>query len=247
MKEMQSLYSELIEETKVYRTCDRNCEKNYVLFGILIGALYKASGIMVIGRSTNGWDRYDLSTDDLFSGGKSLFNRPEKLTELKLYNSKSKFWSVLKGLFKQIYGDDWEQYIAYTNYLKIAPDEEAGHLGTPPKKLRDLQESTCKKILAKELDITHPRHIIVFTGCNLEDMDFSERVMSALLSYYLNQEEWPKPLYRKKWSNGKNWLEVYKLGDTLVYLTEHPDTRNVNEHVAVLFEALNKYKNIKWI
>lgn len=236
-----SLYSELIERTVEYRNTERNCEKDYVLFGMLIGTMYQVGGIEVIGRATNGWDRYDLSTKDLFYGENRLFNRPEKLTELKQTNNSSKFWLVLNALFAQIYGEDWEQYISYTNYCKIAPDEEAENNGTPPKKLRELQDPICRKIIAAELDSTQPGHILVFTGCKLEDMDFSERTISALSSYYLNQDEWPECINRTIWGNGKNWLEVYKMGDTYVYLTEHPDTRDVKEHATVLLNALKKY------
>lgn len=238
---MTSLYSELVSKTEEYRTNSNNIEKDYVLFGYLVGRNYQPGGIGVIGRSSNGWDRYNLSSDNLFVGEDRIFNRPEKLTELKENNTRSKFWQVMQEMLSPIYGDDWEQYITYSNYFKIAPDEEAENNGTPPRRLCNLQESACRQILHNELESCRPKHLIVFTGCNLEDMYFSEKAMSALSSFYLKQEYWPEPIYTKKWDNENNWLEVYKMGKTYVYLTEHPDRKSVTEHAKVIAEALNKF------
>lgn len=57
--ELEELYSKLINDTEKYRLSDKN--KDYVLFGGIAGRNYKHHGLMVIGRSPNGWHRYNLS------------------------------------------------------------------------------------------------------------------------------------------------------------------------------------------
>lgn len=241
--ELEELYSKLINDTEKYRLSDKN--KDYVLFGGIAGRNYKHHGLMVIGRSPNGWHRYNLSHIGLFNGIDRLFDYPDKLTELKNNNKSSKLWQVLHGIGPALFGENWEQSILYSNYCKLAPDENSEPNGTPPKRLRNLQEEICNQILNLELDVYCPKHIIAFTGCNINDMDFSERLMTCLLTYYSNNnfsgKSWPNPIKRTTWGTDHFVLEVYKINETYIYLSEHPDRKNVKEHTNVLLKTLQKF------
>jgi hypothetical protein len=237
---LKELYSNLIQITKEYR--ENNEDKSYVLFGGIAGCNYKYDGLMIIGRSPNGWHRYKLSLEDLFDGCDRLFDYPEKLTELKKHNKTSRLWQVLSKIGNEIFNgvEDWEQSIFYSNYYKLAPDEVSEPNGTPPKVLRDLQKDICSQILKLELDTFRPKHIIAFTGCYVRDMSFSEVLMNTLLSYYLNKvpPTWPEPIKRVLWGNGRYALEVYKINETYIYLTEHPDRKSCIEHANILINEL---------
>lgn len=174
-----------------------------------------------------------------------MFDYPDKLTELKNNNKSSKLWQVLHGIGPALFGENWEQSILYSNYCKLAPDENSEPNGTPPKRLRNLQEEICNQILNLELDVYCPKHIIAFTGCNINDMDFSERLMTCLLTYYSNNnfsgKSWPNPIKRTTWGTDHFVLEVYKINETYIYLSEHPDRKNVKEHTNVLLKTLQKF------
>ena len=184
----------------------------------------------------------NLSIAGLFDGLDRLFDYPEKLTELRNNNNTSKLWQVLNRIGATILGKDWEQSILYSNYCKLAPDEVSASNGTPPKRLRNLQQDICDSILKLELDVYCPKHIIAFTGCNIGDMDFSERLMPFLLTYFSNEnfsdKPWPSPIKKLNWGNGCYSLEVYKINGTYVYLSEHPDRKNTTEHAEILLKNL---------
>lgn len=238
--ELEKLYSELIISTEQYRLSECNKEKDYVLFGAIAGQNYRPNGLMIIGRSPNGWHRYELSTRDLFNGPERIFDYPEKLTELRLSNTSSQLWQVMNKIGIEILGDNWEQSILYSNYFKLTPDENAEKHGTPPCQLRNLEQDLCNKILHLELEVYQPKHIIAFTGCNVEDLDFSERLMPKLLTYYSSEDftnkSWPYPIKRILW--GKYALEIYQINKTFIYLTEHPERKSCSDHANILIDAL---------
>lgn len=127
----------------------------------------------------------------------------------------------------------------------MAPDEESEPNGTPLKRLRNLQQDICDKILRLELDVYCPKHIIVFTGCNIGDMDFSERIMPFLSSYFSNEDysdkPWPRHIIKETWGDGRFALEVYKINETYIYLSEHPDRKNIIEHANGLLKNLRTF------
>lgn len=244
---LESLYSELQQVTEEYRSDERNKDKGYVLFGAICGEKYKSGGLMILGRSTNGWYRDVTSDISPFDGDEPIIDYPEQLTKLKQDNTNSRLWQVLNALCPQLIGDHWEQKIVYSNYCKIAPDDESEKNGTPSKELRNLQGSICNKILKIEIESFQPRHIIAFTGCNIEEIDFSERAIPALYEICskeddLNITSWPPKIDGCCWGcHNKFGIEVYKMGDTFIYLTEHPDRKDVQSHVKALYSMITKF------
>ena len=76
-------------------------------------------------------------------------------------------------------------------------------------------------------------------------MDFSERLMTCLLIYYSNEDfsgkSWPNPIKKMTWGNDRFVLEVYKINETYVYLSEHPDRKNVMEHTDMILKNLQTF------
>lgn len=242
---LDALYSELQLKTEQYRLSSENETKDYVLFGALSGKYYKSGGLMILGRSTNGWYRYVPTKQGPFEGSEPILDFPEQLTKLRHDNTNSRLWQVLNSLCTNLLGSNWEQRIVYSNYCKIAPSEEAENNGTPPKQLVKLQENICNEILKIEIESFQPRHIIAFTGCKIENIDFSERLMPALNRIYTknknaNLSEWPILIDEFTWGN-KYGIEVYKIENTIIYLTEHPDRKEVLSHVEALSTMIMKY------
>ncbi len=242
--DLENLYNKLIIMTNEYRCSERNKDKDYVLFGAIAGRNYCQNGLMVIGRSPNGWHRYDLSSNGLFKGNSRIFDYPEKLSELKENNKSSKLWRILNLICSNLYGSNWEQHIFYSNFYKLAPDEYAEPNGTPTITLRNLQQEICNRILCLELETYRPKNIIVFTGC-YKGTEFSERIIPTLLTYFLgvdySNREWPQPINRILWGNDKYALEVYSINGVYIYLTEHPDRKSCNTHANILLTEVKKH------
>ena len=261
--ELFRLYNKLIEITRPYRKNKRNRNKSYVLFGALIGMLYKERGIMFLGRSSNGWHCYvdDEKSPFLFneseildgngeqfvdSVANPLFDIPGKLTLLKENNRKSKVWQLISLLGQALCGKNWEQHIVYSNYCKIAPDEESSKLGTPPVGLINLQEEIVDEILRIELEVMLPQHIICYTGCT-EGLDISERLMPILLAFYSGEDQSEK--YNKEWRKYKNvemikdeslnsnLMEIYRIGDNYIYLLDYPQGKSPEAMAAAILKA----------
>lgn len=73
----------------------------------------------------------------------------------------SKFWrmtrKVAQELLEEEKREEWTKYIAWTNLCKVVPADG----GNPNNTLYETQKKDCQKILAKELDILKPTHILV--------------------------------------------------------------------------------------
>lgn len=75
--------------TEEYRSNESNKEKDYVLLGALCGKNYERGGLMILGRSTNGWYRYVPSDISPFEGDKPILDYPDQLTILNEENKRS--------------------------------------------------------------------------------------------------------------------------------------------------------------
>lgn len=74
------------------------------------------------------------------------------------------FWSTTKrwAIELNTNDDSWSKKIAWTNLYKVSP----ANGGNPDKNLCALQLETCKNILAKEIEMLKPTHIIVIAMKN---------------------------------------------------------------------------------
>ena len=220
-------------------------EKNgvcHVMMGIIIGCKYQNN--LIVGRAPYGWHRYRLDTEDLFSGENRIFNFPEILTKIKTdYSGSNKgFWKLVKGIFSPLYGDNWEQFIAYTNYCKLAEEE-----ANPSYALAISQQEDCNRIFDKEIEFANPKNIFILTGCKVKkDYNlYTEPLMKHLLG-----EKWKEKLIEEvQWGKdrfGNPWMsQVYKYGGINIFLSEHPafKFKYDGNHIKVLSNLFKKYGN----
>lgn len=248
-KKWINLYNNLLLNSN--DTLKKEQSKGYchVMMGLLIGNNYQ--GNLIIGRAPNGWHRYSLNTENLFKGPERIFNYPDKLTEIKnKYGTSRGFWKISEGIFKPLYGENWEQTIAYTNYCKLAyenpnnPQKSAN----PSYDLAKAQQTSCNYIIEAELDKTSPKNILIFTGCNTKK-DFG-LYTDPLMTHLLGEKWSNKAIAERQWGEGPQWgnawlAKVFNYGNSKIFLSEHPDRKFEydDNHIKVLSELLRLYGN----
>lgn len=163
MKSITQNYNYLYKTIEPYK----NSKNTLYVMDILIGSKYKSGGTILCGRAPFGTD-YDIDTSpEYIFNTKTIENDSKRLKKIvEAYaGTGNGFWPSAKALFEPIYGKEWYEHIAYTNYYKISPvsEEEAN----PPKDLADAQYEICNRILDSELDYTDAGNLILFTGCNV--------------------------------------------------------------------------------
>lgn len=244
-KEYLASYIRMLSDEKVKDIIEKENRSgiDHVMMGIIIGILYK--NIMVIGRATNGWHRHQLNTDNLFDGPDRIFDFPEILTKIITdYGISKGFWKILHGIFEPIFHENWEQYLAYTNYCKLAQG-----IYNPSNPLAEAQRSHAIKIIDLDIKTTNAKNILILTGCNVKNLFgyYTNPLMTHLLG-----EDWKsKKIDEKKWGESprwrKDWLaQVYKKDNRTIILSEHPDRKFKydDNHIMTITELLYKHGNL---
>jgi hypothetical protein len=149
-------------------------------------------GLLIIGRSVNGWEYSYAPTD---GAEKSVQNEIVEQLESyeaeglhwvysqespkKGYNTrKSAFWRVTKriALSRKIVDDReiWSTYLAWTNLYKVSNAVK----GNPSETLCSVQFPYCKKLLLMEIKQLKPRMALFLTGANWA-LPFIQECISA--------------------------------------------------------------------
>lgn len=184
------------------------------------------NGILFVGRATRGWSNDDRNVNNLFDHPTNrIFNKTDQMIWAKDYQSS--FWRVLRGIANYYYGDSGVEYVAWTNVSKLAPDSDNGN---PAGELYKIQQNDDYRIFLKEVEILSPKVIIFFTG---EGWGFDYLCT-------INNNEEPKMISDKEWAGYK--AKVYKIGEMLVIMSEHPQTRPEQEHIDCIVDIIEKYK-----
>lgn len=200
------------------------------------------SGVMFVGRATNGWVTDCEDVDVLFGDSEdAIFNRPDQMKWVENlsgntegYNTrKSAFWRVIKKITKELYPEElypepWYSHVAWSNVCKVAPKE--GRNPNPNDYLYDAQLSDCKKIFAKEIELLSPKVVVLFTG---------ERWSSNLLTY-MNGEVETKSIYDQEWANYYE-CKVYQINGVIYICTEHPQGKSEDAHVQCIVDIVKRY------
>ena len=164
---------------------------DYTLTGFLPmrGDLYKPGGLMVVGRSVNGW-RTHISWNSLGSDKsrkeysqevvrensdregkcpmvwvKELWGNTERNKKHgSKYNTKrSAFWRVIQKVttYIPITEDEsnFSSWLVWSNLYKISPRK-----GNPDANLRRLQLEGCKSSFKREIDVFRPGRLLLLTG-----------------------------------------------------------------------------------
>ena len=178
------------------------------------------AGIVYYGRANNGWntgvdDDYDVICDI----------GPVGLTD---YITSSPFLRTAGKAFCNLYGEDWFEYVTYSNLYKVAPP-----VGNPGQSVCDSQWKYITDIFSKEIEVLSPRFVVRFTNENW-GMDF-------LL--HLNKEVNPQVLSTREWAGYH--INVYKIGDVYFLLTEHPQGKPEWEHADAIINIIQDVKEGK--
>lgn len=233
-KRIKPLYSNLIEKTRKFQY-----PKSF--FCMQWGRFYpkmENTGILFIGRATNGWitDVDDIerlfgsSTDRIFNRGDQMQWVEDCEGNTQGYNSRrSAFWRVTKNISKEFYPNNWSAHVAWSNICKVTPFEK----GNPSDALYYEQIEICNKILKIEIELLSPKIIILFTAENWAK-DFL---------CYLNNDKAPISIKDKYWGqNNQYQLKVYLINGRTYILTEHPQGKKEDLHTKAIIETINESK-----
>lgn len=221
------LYKELLEKNIL--------EKGIYTFCMQWGKQFpkeEKSGILFVGKVTNGWINNSKNIDILFkeTESKCIFSRPDQMkwvnnleNNTKGYNTrKSSFWRIIKNVAEYKNGkNDWFDKIAWSNLYKLSFEK-----GNPNEKLKRNQIEICKKILETEINILNPKYVIFLTS-NWEK-DFIN---------YLTLNKDRKNTKSLNW--GKNYKTYGFTVDNLNYIISvHPQGKNEREHFKRIDEIM---------
>ncbi len=176
-KQTVSSFADNIKQSKD----DSLISKKYSSFYPSLGKSFLASRqLLVIGQATNGWhpkwfvknipsqtDKIVLDSID-FSGEENgkcpLEWINEKWGAYKLF--RSFFWNVTYKLVKAKYNrtdTDWNNIIAWSNLMKIAPAD----YGNPNNEERQAQLDSCAKLFRQELEDLKPKNVLIITNLDV--------------------------------------------------------------------------------
>lgn len=189
------------------------------------------TGILFIGKATNGWITKERNVDILFNGNDTerIFARPDQMKWVKDYEHKkvgyntckSAFWRTIKKISSSVYEPlNWNSRIAWSNLYKVAPFKQ----GNPTGKLRKLQLPYCRKILEAEIGLLQPRFIILFTSH--WDKDFL---------YSLNQE------HTKSLESAEHGIKIYQIDGRYFISAPHPQGKPEKEIAKTIISLIQKY------
>ena len=163
-EKLYPLYNSLLETTI--------SEKEIYTFCMQWGnqfPLEEKSGILFVGKATNGWITNSKNIEILFGETENrIFARDDQMkwvgkleNSIKGYNTrKSAFWRIIKNVSEYKYGkSEWHNKIAWSNLYKLSFEK-----GNPDAKLKKSQLENCKKILETEIEILKPKYIVFITS-----------------------------------------------------------------------------------
>jgi len=192
------------------------------------------TGILFVGRATNGWVSSSRDPDVLFGDSeKKIFAREDQMRWVHLhegnkhYNTRSSaFWRVIKGVTTAIYGaKDWYTKIAWSNLYKVS----YGKGGNPDHQLIKDQYEICKKILQTEIEILSPRFVVFLTADWEEDFVF-----------YLNGNKECDWIETHQWA-GKNETNLCVINNTVIISSHHPQGKNEYNHIKTIVDIIKRY------
>lgn len=127
--------------------------------------------IMWVGRAVNGWESelFSMPLDMYLDSISLLSQRRDRFSWLhdkSVYNyRRSPFWRNCQLLHQQLHNlpipaEDWHEDIVWTNLYWAAP---AGS-GNPCASLCAAQRDLCHQLLAKQITLLNPTHVVFVTG-----------------------------------------------------------------------------------
>ena len=198
---------------------------NYCCMAPYVGSKFPTTandGIILYGRANNGWNTgVDDDYDIIYDKG------PEGVTDY-IKGDSSSFFRTAAKTFSTFYGEDWYEYVTYSNLYKVAPSA-----GNPNNSICGSQWEYVTEIFKHEINTLSPKFVVMFAGKKWAD-DFM---------WYINGEKMPKPLETKEWDENMGYeINVYKIGEVYYLITEHPQGKKESLHIEAILSILKKYK-----
>lgn len=187
---MTTEYDRLFRENLLaFTKAIHNPEKEYTAFYPMIGKEYnQGKNLLVVGQAVNEWlpSGFTIGDDEKTLDAHIKLAMEESQAEgeecaLNWVNTnwttsglfRSFFWNVTYKLVKQKYGKtdkDWNEVIAWSNLMKIAPQN-----GWNPDGEEIKAQEYAAALFVEELNCLQPQNVILFT----------------------NLETWAKPIFEK--------------------------------------------------
>lgn len=216
---LRSLYEAMLKDEKISVLSGLN----YCCMAPYVGEKYPKmpnEGIIFYGRANNGWNTgVDDNFDTIYDNGAE---------GLRDYITSSPFLRTAGKAFCNLYGEDWFEYVTYSNLYKVAPP-----VGNPNNSICGSQWEYVTEIFKHEINTLSPKFVVMFAGKKWAD-DFM---------WYINGEKMPKPLETKEWDENMGYeINVYKIGEVYYLITEHPQGKKESLHIEAILSILKKYK-----
>ena len=197
----------------------------------------KNTGILFVGKSTNGWVTETKDINIVFGDTEDkIFARPDQMkwandldgvTEHHYNTRKSAFWRVIKRITNMYYNDDFENWyskIAWSNLYKVSPAA-----GNPNGTLMNEQHRYCLKILKTEIEILSPKFVVLLTS------GWEKRFLP-----YLNKGNHTNSILSSEWDRYKS--KCYEI-DNIIYITSHhPQGKPEKVHARAIYNIMKHYK-----
>ena len=230
--QLKPLYAELMKSVEAYQEAD-----GLVPFCVQWGEHFPVeedAGIMFYGRATNGWVTFESDVDKLFDMDFTdrIFCRDDQMRWVENlagntggYNTNnSAFWRVIRRTASAFYAENPLRHVVWSNVCKVAPDG-----ANPSDALYYAQLPSARAIMQREIEIFSPKHVVLLTGQGWAK-DFL---------YFLNGKQHTKSIKKHEWGNESQYVvKTYEIGGVNFYLSEHPQGKNEDTHVAALVEAI---------
>lgn len=212
---------------------------NYWLFCPTWGKYYpsrKNTGILFYGRATNGWKDYSDYCGDAKKVFDFLFNRSDQV-EWMPSNTRRAFVNLIKGITEKFYPNEWNEYIAWSNVCKIAPDTP---YGTPDDTLWERQYSYITKMMEIEIENLSPEVIVFVTGMTagarwdnplFEIDDYKALKLSESIEWGIDGRT-GRPLTSK----------AGKINNTTIIITDRPEHRPIAPHIEAILNLIERLK-----
>lgn len=184
------------------------------------------TGILYVGKATNGWVTNTRDVDILFGDTKErVFARYDQMAWVhnlekdKKYNTlNSAFWRVIKKICQSVYGSEgWYSHVAWSNLYKVSFEK-----GNPDAKLKKEQLELCKKVLQEEIRILSPKYVVFLTSG--WEKSFFDHLTKGLTRENLPVVKW----------GGKHETRAFKVGKTILICSAHPQGKNEYEHAMAI-------------
>lgn len=230
-KEYDNLYSDLLDVFASKKRVDP--KKKYSLMYPVVGKKFNETGLMICGRSINGW--YDGWTipqlskkkDTIIKNSKADSKNNWPVDEVDSMSKSKAFFKLTRKLLLEHYSVNpklYTHYFTWTNLMKVAPEKKDAKITNHEF---DIQVDICTKIFKSELDHLKPRNVVLMSGAITEINNWAYNFLEEL------GQENPKTKISKSLV-----VDTYDYNGTRIISTIRPEALPKGGTIDDLFSAI---------